>query len=181
MSLLNFIQKHPFSRKIFGKKELEIIQKQLLGISLTQSEKNRLSRDIRPKFKFIKEAIPFQDEFELKKDMIAIRIAEEAKEAILKHPLHDKVQAVLLFGSHVKNEVSPDSDIDICVIFSEISAEEAFHFRAEVGGELPDNADIQVFNVLPEKIKKDIALHHRILHKKTHFDPDAFMQYAEAA
>ena len=42
-------------RTLFGKRELEIIEKQLLGIKLSNSEKTRLSRDIRKKFEAIKE------------------------------------------------------------------------------------------------------------------------------
>ena len=171
MSLLKFIKTNPLSRKIFGKKELEIIQKQLLGISLSQSEKNRLSRDIRPKFRFIKEAIPFQEEFELKKDTEAIMIVEKARNAILLDPLHREVEAILLFGSHVKKEVSPVSDIDICVVLTgDVSREDSFKFRMRVLGELPEKADVQVFNVLPQKIKRDIARKHRLLYKKTGFD-----------
>ena len=171
MSLLKFIKTNPLSTKIFGKKELEIIQKQLLGISLSQSEKNRLSRDIRPKFRFIKEAIPFQEEFELKKDTEAIMIVEKARNAILLDPLHREVEAILLFGSHVKKEVSPVSDIDICVVLTgDVSREDSFKFRMRVLGELPEKADVQVFNVLPQKIKRDIARKHRLLYKKTGFD-----------
>ena len=53
--LLNFLKSNENARKIFGERELKIIEKQLLGVNLTQSEKNRLSRDIRLKFNFIKE------------------------------------------------------------------------------------------------------------------------------
>ncbi len=49
MDLSQFLKKTPEARKIFGQRELKIIEKQLNGISLTQSEKNRLSRDIRYK------------------------------------------------------------------------------------------------------------------------------------
>ncbi|MBU1973972.1 MAG: hypothetical protein KKH52_01090, partial [Nanoarchaeota archaeon] len=83
MALLNFLQKNELSRKIFGKRELKIIEKQLRGISLTQSEKNRLSRDIRLKFEFIKDCSRFQDEFKLKKSSINKKLIEEAREVIL--------------------------------------------------------------------------------------------------
>jgi len=46
---------------------LKIIEKQLWGVSLTQSEKNRLSRDIREKLRFIDKVSRFEDEFGLKK------------------------------------------------------------------------------------------------------------------
>ena len=66
MSLINLL-KNKDARKIFGKRELKIIEKQLQGISLTQSEKNRLSRDIRKKFEFISKVSGFKEEFKLKK------------------------------------------------------------------------------------------------------------------
>ena len=53
MSLLKFLKENENVRKVFGKRELKIIEKQLLGVNLTQSEKNRLSRDIRKKFEFV--------------------------------------------------------------------------------------------------------------------------------
>ena len=67
MNLTNLLKSNKDARKIFGERELKIIEKQMLGINLTQSEKNRLSRDIRPKFEFIKESARFSEEFELKK------------------------------------------------------------------------------------------------------------------
>lgn len=67
MNLLKLLKENENARKIFGKRELKIIEKQLFGINLTQSEKNRLSRDIRRKLEFIREAVKFSDEFELKK------------------------------------------------------------------------------------------------------------------
>src|SRR3989344_2493462 len=78
------------ARLIFGKRELKIIEKQLLGINLTQSEKNRLSRSIRKKFDFIKEANNFSDYFELKKGFLTKEAINEAKELILKDILKNK-------------------------------------------------------------------------------------------
>ena len=68
MHLLNFVRKNKEKiRKLFGERELKIIEKQLLGINLTQSEKNRLSRDIRKKFKFIQEISRYKFDLDLKK------------------------------------------------------------------------------------------------------------------
>ena len=63
--LSEFLKKNKNARRIFGKKELEIIFKQLDGLPLTQSERNRLSRDIKPKLDFIKAVSKFENEFEL--------------------------------------------------------------------------------------------------------------------
>ena len=59
MDLVEYLNKNKNTRKVFGKKELKIIEKQLLGINLSQSEKNRLSRDIRPKFELINDFSKF--------------------------------------------------------------------------------------------------------------------------
>ena len=91
MNLINFLKENKYTRKVFGERELKIIEKQLLGINLTQSEKNRLSRDIRKKFEFIKEVIRFSKDFELKKGSIIKEYIEEAKEFILNDILYKKI------------------------------------------------------------------------------------------
>ncbi|MEK6949173.1 MAG: nucleotidyltransferase domain-containing protein, partial [Nanoarchaeota archaeon] len=148
--------------------------KQLDGVTLTQSEKNRLSRDIKPKFEFIKEASEFGDEFELKKDADSLRLIDKAVQLILHDELRDRIKAILLFGSHARGIVTNRSDIDICVIFTDISLREATKFRVRIMGMLPEKVDVQVFNILPQKIKKSIAVNHRILYKSSNFDNITF-------
>ena len=174
MSLLNFLRNNEKARKIFGERELKIIEKQLLGINLTQSEKNRLSRDIRKKLEFISEISAFKEEFDLKKRAGIEKLIKKAVELMLKDKLKEEIKAILLFGSHVKGIVTKRSDIDICVIFKDISVEEATRFRIRISGELPKNVDIQVFNILPQKIKREIARNHKILYKKGSFDNLSF-------
>src|SRR3990167_2067971 len=99
LRLKEFLTSNMNARKIFGKKEIGIILKQLDGISLTQSEKNRLSRDIKPKFKFIKEASAFGGEFELKKGADSLILVDKAVQLILHDELKGRIKAVLLFGS----------------------------------------------------------------------------------
>ncbi|MFH1585669.1 MAG: nucleotidyltransferase domain-containing protein [archaeon] len=164
MGLLKFLESSKEARKIFGQRELKIIEKQLKGINLTQSEKNRLSRDIRKKLKFMRDISRFEEEFDLKKGLENKKLIEEAKEVILEHPLRKRIKKIILFGSVVKNEVTIRSDIDIVVDFSKITKKEAFDFRKEVMGELPDKVDIQVFNILPDKIKRSILKNHRVLY-----------------
>ena len=174
LELKEFLKSNTNARKIFGKKEIGIILKQLDGISLTQSEKNRLSRDIRPKLNFIKEISNFEDEFELKKDANNIKIIDKAVRLILQDELKNKIEAILLFGSHVKGIVTTRSDVDICVVFTDISLEEATKFRIRISGEFSKKADIQVFNILPQKIKRAIARNHKILYKSNDFDNLSF-------
>lgn len=174
IKMLKNLIKNKEARKIFGRKEIEIILKQLDGIALTQSEKNRLSRDIRPKLKFIKEISEFEDEFELKKNSNNLKLIDKAVEVILNDVLKEKVRAILLFGSHAKGIITRRSDIDIGVVFDDISLEQATKFRIKVAGELPDKVDIQVFNILPQKIKRDIARNHKLLYKNKNFDNMSF-------
>ena len=170
LGLKEFLKGNMDARKIFGKKEIGIILKQLDGIYLTQSERNRLSRDIKPKFEFIKEASKFGDEFELKKDADNLKIIDKAVQLILHDQLKDRIRAILLFGSHAGGIVTKRSDIDICAIFTDISLREATKFRIRIMGELPEKVDVQVFNILPQKIKREIARSHKVLYKSNDYD-----------
>ena len=172
--LSEFLRQNKDARRIFGKKELEIISKQLDGLSLTQSEKNRLSRDIKPKLEFIKEISKFENEFELKKDQDAKKTIDRAVKIILQDKLKDKIEAILLFGSRVNGIVTSRSDIDICVVFDNIEKEDADRFRIRILGNFSTKVDVQVFNVLPQKIKRSIAGSHKILYKKEDFDNNLF-------
>ena len=165
MSLLRFLNSSKNARKIFGKRELKIIEKQLLGVNLTQSEKNRLSRDIRQKLEFIKEAARFSEEFKLKKGSEIKKMIEETKEVILNDTLFRKIKEVLLFGSLVENKFTFKSDIDIAVKFDKISIKESAFFRKRISGEVNQKVDVQVYNHLPSKIKKEINSKGKILYK----------------
>ncbi len=172
--LSEFLRQNKNARRIFGKKEIEIILKQLDGLTLTQSERNRLSRDIKPKLEFMKEISRFENEFELKKDQDAKKLIDIAVNLILQDRLKEKIQAIFLFGSRVSGIVTPRSDIDICVVFDQIERDDADRFRIRILGNFSTNVDIQVFNVLPQKIKRSIAKSHKILYMKEGFDNNLF-------
>lgn len=172
--LSKLLRQNKNARRIFGKKELEIVFKQLDGLPLTQSERNRLSRDIKPKLEFIKEIAKLENEFELKKNANNLVIIEKAVQLILQDELKDRIKAILLFGSHAKGLVTKSSDIDICVVFTDISVDDATKFRIRISSEFPEKVDIQVFNVLPQKIKRSIARNHKILYKGRDFDNISF-------
>jgi predicted nucleotidyltransferase len=165
MDLIQFLKTNESSRKIFGERELKIIEKQTNGINLTQSEKNRLSRDIRKKLQFIKEISKFENEFNLKKAQSIKTIIQEAKYIILEHHLKGKIKRILLFGSFIENKLTIKSDIDLAIEFSDITEKQAFDFRKEISGQLSDKVDIQVFNFLPEKVKQSILKNNRVLFK----------------
>ncbi len=175
MRLKEFLKANKDSRKIFGKKELEIISKQLDGIPLKQSEKNRLSRDIRPKLEFIQEVNEFKDEFKLERNQDNKRIIEKALSVILSDKLAEEIEAVLLFGSFADNSFTNRSDIDICVVFKkDLSLKEATSFRISLSGELTEKVDLQVFNILPLRIKRGIARNHKVLYKSRDYDNIGF-------
>jgi len=166
MGLLQFLKSNKNTRKIFGERELKIIEKQLQGINLTQSEKNRLSRDIRKKFEFIRGGAAFSQEFELKKGAEIKRMTEEAKDIILDDILFGRIKRIVLYGSVMENEMTFSSDIDIAIEFSDINLKEATIFRKRILGKMNQRIDIQVYNFLPEKIKKEIELKGKTLYKK---------------
>lgn len=171
LNFKTFLKDNRNARLIFGKKELEIVLKQLEGLQLKQSERNRLSRYIRPKFEFIKEAAKFEDEFKLKKSQNNKKMIERALGVILNDEFSDKIKAILLFGSFADNSFTSRSDIDICVIFKEdLSIREATQFRIRVSGQLPEKIDVQVFNTLPQKVKREIARNHKVLYKNKGYD-----------
>lgn len=164
-NLLTILKSDKNSRKVFGNRELKIIEKQVLGIALTQSEKNRLSRDIRTKFNFIKNVSKFSEDFDLKKGLLIKKIINESKEIILEDEISQKIKIIIIYGSFVENKMTFKSDIDIAVKFSKITLKEAMFFRKRILGKVNQKVDIQVYNYLPPKIKKEIDLKGRILYK----------------
>ena len=156
MSLLKFLKENADARKIFGQRELKIIEKQILGVNLTQSEKNRLSRDIRKKLEFIGKISRYDEEFELKKGAEIKAIIQEAKEAILADILFKRITKIILYGSAVENRLTLTSDLDLAVQFDKISLEEATVFRKRICGKVDKKIDVQIYNYLPNKIKEEV-------------------------
>lgn len=165
MSLIKTLKENENARKLFGKKEIEIVEKQLNGIKLTPSEQTRLSRDIRKKFQAIKELSEYTGEFQIQKGELLKEKINNAKNIILESKYLSRIKKIVLFGSAVENDLNYRSDIDIAVIFSEISKQEAEEFRIKTMGRLSDKIDIQVYNILPDKIKKQIDEKGRIIYK----------------
>ena len=164
MTLLTFLKKNENTRKLFGKRELKIIEKQLYGLNLTQSEKNRLSRDIRKKFVFINQAAKYEEEFSLQKGAIIKELITEVKETILRDKWFRKIKKIIVYGSVVRNELTFRSDI--AVIFETITPKEATQFRIRILGKFSEKVDVQVYNVLPEKIKKEIDKEGKVIYAK---------------
>jgi predicted nucleotidyltransferase len=153
-------------RKLFGERELKIIEKQLLGVRLTQSEKNRLSRDIRKKLEVVKILSEFEDEFGLKKSDENNKVISLVKKIILEDELAKNIKRIVMFGSTAEKENSLLSDLDIAVEFDSIDDKESTRFRLRNIGKINERVDLQVYNVLPEKIKKEIDKYGRIVYIK---------------
>jgi len=166
MNLLDVIKKDKNIRKIFGERELVIIRKQLLGVTLKASEKTRLSRDIRKKFEAIGALAPFTKEFNLEHGAIIKEMIADAKEAILDTKYFSKIKKIILFGSAVDKELMLMSDIDIAVDFTDITEKEATKFRIAALGKVKEKVDIQVYNILPDKIRKEIDAKGKVLYER---------------
>lgn len=166
MNLLNFLKTNKNTRKIFGERELKIIEKQFNGINLTQSEKNRLSRDIRKKFEFIKEASKFEEDFNIKKGEFIKDKIKNSLGIILEDISFPNIKNIWIYGSVVENKMTPKSDIDLAVEFYNIDLKESTLFRKRILGRVNSLVDIQVFNILPKKIQEEIKSKGKILYKK---------------
>jgi predicted nucleotidyltransferase len=166
MELINTI-KRPEMRRIFGERELKIIEKQLKGVNLLPSERTRLSRDIRKKFEAVKLLSIFVEDFKLKKGLYLKKIIENVKKEILAHPLSPKIKRIILFGTAAENRLRLGSDIDIAVEFDKgINEKEAFKFQAGIIGRTNDKVDLKVFNTLPEEIKNEINKRGKVIFKR---------------
>lgn len=164
MELIEFLEKNENARKIFGKREIIIIKKQLLGVRLTQSEKNRLSRDIRKKLEFIKEISKYEENFQLKKGAQTKEEINRIKEHILESQYSLKIKRIFLFGSTIENLRTLKSDIDIAVEFDKIDSNEASKF--EIKFNYDKEIDVKAYNILPEKIKKEIKEKGKIIYER---------------
>ena len=166
MALLELVRHEKAMRKIFGRVELKIIEKQILGVNLSASERTRLSRDIRPKFEIIFALSDFGEEFLLKKGQEIKFLINDAKENILKSSWAKQIKKIIIFGSFIENELRLDSDIDIAVLFDKIDVKEATKFRIEMSPKVSEKIDLQVFNILPEKLKEEINKKGKVIYER---------------
>lgn len=162
------IKSEPAIRKLFGARELVIIEKQVLGVSLTQSEKNRLSRDIRPKFKAIAALAGFAKEEYLKKGSQLHEWVSEAKNLILNARFGSRVKKIWVFGSTLENKRALRSDVDVAVELDKADSKDAAAFRKEVSALVSSRLDVSVFNELPPKIQKEILQNGMVVFERAH-------------
>lgn len=164
MGLIEFLKKNENSRKIFGKKELIIIEKQLLGMNLTQSEKNRLSRDIRKKIEFMKELTSHNFNLSLKKGTEIKERINAVKEHILESEYSSKIKRIVLFGSVAERKHLFRSDLDIAVEFMGLDKKEASKFLIRFN--YNEKIQVSVYNNLPEKLKEEIDKNGKVIYER---------------
>jgi predicted nucleotidyltransferase len=70
---------------------------------------------------------------------------------------------VVLFGSYVKGDFGPRSDIDVAVITRLQDRREIMDVRIEASGKAPKGYDIQVFEQLPLIVKGSILQDFEVL------------------
>lgn len=165
MELIEAI-KRPEMRRIFGERELNIIEKQLKGVALLPSEKTRLSRDIRKKLAAVQILSTFINEFKLKKGAYLREMIEEVKSKILGHAFSPRIQKMILFGTAAENRLRLGSDIDIAVVFEKITKDEAFSFEITMSGILGTKFDVKVYNTLPKEVRDEIDRTGKIIFEK---------------
>ena len=166
MSLLEIIKKNQEMRSLFGKQELFIIEKQLLGVQLKPSEKTRLSRDIRKKFNAIGSLIPYKKDFDLKHGIEVKEIIEDTLEMIKDTKYLSNIKRIILFGSTSQKSRTVLSDIDIAVEFDNVEKKEAAKFRMSLLGKVNKKVDVQIYNFLPKKIKNQIDKYGKKIFKR---------------
>lgn len=166
MNILSVIKNNKNIRRIFGERELVIIEKQLLGVALKPSEKTRLSRDIRKKFEAINAFAPFAQDFQLKHGAIIREIINDAKEVILENKHAPRIKRIVLFGSAAEHQLTLQSDIDVAVDFTQITKSEAIRFRLDILRKVNERLDIQVYNVLSDKVKREIDRKGKVLYER---------------
>ena len=166
MSFLGILKKNKDIRRLFGERELKIIEKQLLGVRLKASEKTRLSRDIRKKFDAIEALVPFTKNFQLKHGELIKNMIDESKDIIVKSRYFPKIRKIVLFGSVIQKKLTSFSDIDIAVEFIDINKEESMRFRLDIMKKVDERIEIHVYNSMPNKIKKEIDNKGRIIYER---------------
>lgn len=165
MGLLELVRNDKEMRRLFGQQELKIIEKQLMGVELSPSEKTRISRDIRSKFSIIRRIAPFEKEFSIKKAQEIKFLIDEAKEVILKSKFSSNIKNIFVFGSYVEKNMRLNSDIDLAIEFNKITPKEASRFRLEIQPMLNNKMQISVLNTLPDKIKREVLNKGRLIYK----------------
>jgi uncharacterized protein len=79
----------------------------------------------------------------------------------------DRVLGVLLYGSHVRGEASPRSDIDLCVVAPQVpDSDRAALWREFISRLRDDRYDVRIFELLPLHMKMAVIEEGIVVHSK---------------
>ena len=67
-----------------------------------------------------------------------------------------KVKFIFIYGSEVSGEKLETSDVDFCVYYDTNDKEEMVKFRLRLLSKLPKNFDVQIFQLLPLFMRKEV-------------------------
>ncbi len=68
----------------------------------------------------------------------------------------DKLKFVYLYGSCATGEMTERSDIDVCLYYDIEDVRELHRTLLGISGSFPDRYDIQMFQLLPLYVKKEV-------------------------
>lgn len=71
-------------------------------------------------------------------------------------PHFDELRFVYLYGSKAKGDSTERSDIDLCLYYDLDDKEELYDTLFKIKGSFPDRYDIQMFQLLPLYVKKEV-------------------------
>ncbi len=96
-------------------------------------------------------------------------------EKIVKLDTKRKVKFIVLFGSVVRGEQTPLSDVDVAVYYGG-TADERFNFRRCCLGSFPDQIDVQIFQDLPLAVRNEVIKGKVVYSRGFQFVFDEFMK-----
>jgi predicted nucleotidyltransferase len=76
-----------------------------------------------------------------------------------------KVEFIIFYGSRAQEISLKSSDIDVCIYYNSKRKEEMNRFRLKVLSKLPSIFDIQIFQLLPLYVRKEV-LKGKVLYVK---------------
>ena len=69
--------------------------------------------------------------------------------------IFNSVNFIIVYGSKIKGNYYPSSDVDICISV-DLPKKERYNARMSLLGEFPDKYDIQIFEDIPLRLKMSV-------------------------
>ncbi len=81
---------------------------------------------------------------------------DEIIHKLRKLPHFDKLRFCYLYGSSAMGKMTERSDIDIALFYNIEDRNELHHLLFVIKGSFPDNYDVQMFQLLPLYVRKEV-------------------------